>query len=249
MSNIRIVNSSLMCLVSSIFSNEKMSKLNIDVKGTKDSYGKIRNICRISTPTEDINSDIPEGEISDISVLGDITYNFDNKLIEKYKSISTNFTPAESSDIYNIIALPYNGCLSKFTLEEGELINACSIKVDGLELNPNPKMKIKFNKILYLITKGATNKVTYETISYPKDGGKVIKTFEAAIDDEIINACAVVEVADNEPCVLIPTPKTTDKDPDYNGEKVYPKFNDVIPKPAHTSVYKTRAKSNNNNRK
>ena len=176
MAIIKFINKSLFNVKASEYINDGTVSTNIDIKTVPTSEGKTKNVCRIGIPGNCIGGiNSIEDAVDIISQDGNFVHK--NKLIEKYKNVTTTLALANDSapsSAYYIIAIPYNGNIDNVDISAEnsavELVNATTLKTESFAMSE--KSKLKFAKILYLIIKCQTLtadvNINFLCKSYPK---------------------------------------------------------------------------------
>ena len=228
MAIIKLINTKLIDVNVKGFVKDGVAFSSLDIKSIAITGGKSKNICRISLPGA-WNDEI--ACIDDaVSVLSrDDKFVHKNRMIEKYKNITTAFSLSENSlsenneesvsSVYYIMAIPYNGNIDAvdITADLGtiKLLNATTIKTDSFTMNE--KSKLKFAKVLYMImysdTAAANINIEFNCKSYPKtDDGAGMKMVERRLSMPIHAEHADAIIPD------VTSVNTTELTPDENGE-------------------------------
>ena len=223
MAIIKFINTKLIDVNVKGYVKDGVAFSSLDIKSIAITGGKSKNICRISLPGawNDEISCIDDA----INVLSrDDKFIHKNRMIEKYKNITTAFSLSENneesaSSVYYIMAIPYNGNIDAvdITTDLGtvELLNATTIKTDSFTMNE--KSKLKFAKVLYMIvrsdTAAANINVEFNCKSYPKtDDGAGMKMVERKLSMPIHAEHVDTIIPD------VISVNTTELIPDENGE-------------------------------
>lgn len=190
-----------------------------------------------------------------------IKYKHTNKYIEKYKSINTTLSlNDDTNDVYVTIALPFNGNISEFSIDNNAaVISAHCVMVPAIKFNENDKLL--YGKICYLMIKISPNDagefadttIKFTTLSSRWSDDKTSCSQTARNIVAVIPAKAITEVDEDEAIFVVPTVESTnifDALLNAEGKLATPpiRFNNLFKIPVDRNI-KNRTENNNYNKK